>query len=288
MKRILIWMLILMMLAMSTAMAESDADLPGGVRLTAGEPVSIDLDSDGAAETVLYEMQSTDYDDQLRVTVTDADGRSLTWDTEITSDEGGWIVDLNGDGVQELFVWGDVMSSDYYTTCLNYVNGRLRPLLFADIERGENGNGYFKEGYGYLAGADPQRGTVSLCGSQDVLGTWFGARTLRLSEDGLFEVADDGWWTRLDIPEGDEAWAEDWWSKTLLMDVECLIDGKEDTLKAGERIIITGSDKQNQASFITEDGRTGILSVEENYDDWGWKVNDIPEAEVFDNLNYAD
>ena len=60
-------------------------------------------------------------------------------------------------------------------------------------------------------------------------------------------------------------------------------------LKAGERIIITGSDKRSQASFITEDGRTGILRIEENLNGgWGWKVNDIPEEEVFDFLGYAD
>ena len=288
MKHILAWMLTLALLAVPAALAKGHGELSGGTNLTPNEPLSVDLDGDGTEETVFYQISSDNYVGRPRMTVTDSDGKSCVWDAENGYEAGSWIADLNGDDVQELFVWGDVASSDYYTTCLNYVNGRLRPLLFADIERGENGKGYFKEGYGCPCGANPEQGTVTLCGSQDVLGTWFGARKLKLSEDGLFEIADDGWWTRHDIPEGDEAWDE-WWPKTLLKDVDCLIDGREGMLKAGERIIITGSDKRSQASFITEDGRTGILRIEENLNGgWGWKVNDIPEEEVFDFLGYAD
>lgn len=296
MKRTLIVILVLAMAAMGAAaemlnpeaVAMEKAELPGGIRLTLGEPVSADVDSDGMEEQILCTMEPEEEYGQLRVTLTASDGEVCAYDTGVVFGGEGWIADINGDGQMEIFTWGDVMSSDYYTTCLHYVDHHLRPTLFADVERGENGSGYFKAGYGFLMGADAKAGTVMLCGSQDMAGTWFGSRVLKLSGDGLFEIADDGWWVRQDLAGGDEDWGE-YRCKTLLTDVHCRIDGKEDMLKAGEKVNITGTDKHLQAGFVTGDGRTGILPIDRNFDaGWGWKIDGIPEEEVFDFLGYAD
>lgn len=277
--------LILALLLMLCACASAEAALPGGVTLTEGETASIDLDGDGAAEAIRWAMTPGD-DGALVLEVTGADGATVSYETDIGWAGNGWVADLDGDGRMEIFVWGDVMSDDYYTWCLHWMGDRLAPVLFCDIERGENGNGYFKCGYGSLTGADPAEGTVTLCGTQDVLGTYFVARTLKLSADGLFEIADDGWWTR-EAPAAGEAWDE-YTGLTLKAETACTLDGKPATLKPGDRIFITGSDKRQQAAFTTPDGHAGTLEIDRNYDDWGWKVNDIPESDVFEFVPYAD
>ena len=277
------WILALMLILCACASAE--AALPGGVTLKEGEAASIDLDGDGAAEEVRWVMTPGDYG-ALVVEVTGADGATVRFETGIAWGGNGWVADLDGDGRMEIFAWGDVMSDDYYTWCLHWMGDRLAPALFRDIERGENGEGYYKWGYGSLTAADPDAGTVTLCGTQDVLGTYFVERTLKLSPDGLFEIADDGWWTR-EAPAPGEEWDE-CTGLTLKAEVPCTLDGKPATLEPGDRIFITGSDKRQQAAFVTPDGHTGTLDIDWNYDDWGWKVNDIPESDVFEFVPYAD
>ncbi len=278
--------LILALLLMLCACATAEEALPGGVMLAEGEAASVDLDGDGTAEEVRWAMTPGD-DGTLFIEVTGADGATVSYPTDIGWAGNGWVVDLDGDGRMEIFAWGDVMSDDYYTWCLHWMGDRLAPVLFRDIERGENGEGYYKAGYGYLTDADPAAGTVTLRGSQDVLGTYFVARTLKLSADGLFEIADDGWWTR-EAPAADEAWDE-YTGLTLKAEVPCTLEGKPDTLKPGDRIYITGSDKLREAAFVTPDGRTGTLEIDVDYDaGWGWRVNDIPESDVFEFVPYAD
>ena len=106
-----------------------------------------------------------------------------------------------------------------------------------------------------------------------------------LSSD-VIEIADDGWWTR-EAPAAGEAWDE-YTGLTLKAETACTLDGKPATLKPGDRIFITGSDKRQQAAFVTPDGHSGTLEIDRNYDDWGWKVNDIPESDVFEFVPYAD
>lgn len=281
--RQLSWILVLMLILCACASAEEA--LPGGVTLREGETASIDLDGDGAAEAVRWFMTPGDYG-ALVMEVTGADGAAVRFETGIAWAGSGWVADLDGDGRMEIFAWGDVMSDDYYTWCLHWMGDRLAPTLFRDIERGENGEGYYKWGYGALTTANPAEGTVTLCGSQDVLGTYFVARTLKLSPDGLFEIADDGWWTR-EAPAPGEEWDE-YTGLTLKAEVPCTLDGKPATLEPGDRIFITGSDKREKAAFTTPDGRSGTLDIDWNYDDWGWKVNDIPESDVFEFVPYAD
>lgn len=286
MKRLLVLALALLMAVGAAASAEA---LPGGARFDAQNPAEVDLDGDGVAERIACTEEPEEDYEGVQVLVTGVDGAPLAaYDCDIAYGCQGWVGDLNGDGQAEILAWGDVMSDDYYTVCLHYIDGRLIPALFADVERGENGNGYYKEGYGYVDALDPQSGTVTLCGSQDVLGTWFATRTLALSADGLFEVADDGRWVRADLPEGEDAW-DSYTCLTVRTTLGCTVNGAADTLDPGDRIFITGSDKQFEASFLSRDGRTGTLAIQPDDDQgWGWLVDGIPEADAFEFVPYAD
>lgn len=287
MRRTIILMLALMLIG-TFALAET-ASLAGGVNIGPDAPVQIDLDGDGREESVAYAMIPDDFEPYLQLQITTADGTALTYDTGVIYAESAWACDINGDGLVEMFAWGDVMSDDYYTFCLHYEDGVLKPVLFADVERGENGKGYYKWGYGSLISADPEKATVTLYGSQDALGTYFMGRTLKLDVDGLFETADDGWWVRdvSDLLADEEAW--EYGALKLKTSVPCEIDGKAEVLSAGDQIIITGTDKQTQVSFVARDGRTGLLAISEDYErGWGFLVDGVSEDDVFEYVPYAD
>ena len=289
MKRLIAMLMALALLA-SGALAEELPSWPGGVPLAVdGTPETIDLNGDGIEETVVCRMVEDDYDGHLQLLVTAADGTEAVFDTEILSMPIAWAADMNGDGLVEVFLSGDIMSDDYFTVCLNCIDGTLRPLLFADTSRGDNLSGaYFKQGYGLLEDADPAAGTVTLCGSQDVLGTWFGSRTLKLEPGGLFEYADDGWWKR-QLGDDDDGELWEYAALTLKTSVPCHIDGVDAVLAPGDRILITGSDKESEASFLTQDGRTGTLVVFPDYEKgWGWQVDGISEDDLFEHVPYAD
>ena len=261
-----------------------------GYAIDPANPPAIDLDGDGAAETVTFEMVPDEYDNYLQIQVTTSEGATLTYDTGIIYGEGAWACDMDGDGIVEIFAWGDVMSDDYYTWCVQYTGRILKPVLFADVERGSvNGPGYYKWGYGQLTDADPAAGTVTLCGSQDVLGTYFMCRTLRLEEDGLFEYGDDGWWRRDVSAMLDDADSWEYGALTLKAAVPCEVGGAADTLNPGDQIIITGTDKETKASFIARDGREGMLAISEDYErGWGMLVDGVPEGDLFEFVPYAD
>lgn len=271
MRRMLIIALLLALGAFALA-EEPGNGLEGGVAVGEGESVQIDLDGDGSLESVGW------------LQVTTADGDALDMATEICYKAAMWLCDLNGDGLVEIFVTGDAGSDDYYTCCLHYMNHRLWPVLFTDINRGANGWGYFKCGYGLLAAADAAAGTVTLRGDQDVLGTQSMCRTLKLSDEGLFEAADDGWWVCDGLNE--DAWETR--ALTLLAPLPCAIDGEKATLEAGQQILITGTDKVSSASFVTRDGRSGTFRISNRYEE-RWEdllVAGVNETDMFGGLNY--
>lgn len=252
-----------------------------------GVPVGIDLDGDGAEETVACVMLLEDGLERLQLQVSPQGRAAVSADTDICVWTAGRAADLNGDGLVELLLSGDVMSDDYFTWCYNYVNGRLKPVLFADVNRGDNGAGYFRQGYGQLIALDPAAGTVTLSGSQDVLGTWFGRRTLKLSEDGLFECADDGLWRRYIDPADADVW--EYGALTVKTALPCRLAGAEATLNPGDRILVTGSDKLSRATFVTPDGQSGEISIAQDFQrGWGWLAADVPEEEAFETVPYAD
>lgn len=257
--------------------------------LPADSILSIDLDGDGTEESVSWSRIPDDFDEHLVLTVATAEGEETTYTTGINGEQAVYVTDLDGDGMQELLLSGDVMSDDYYTWCLHYANGALHEVLFPDAERGDNNtDSYRKYGYGRITTLEGNR--ITLTGSQDVLGTWFASRTFTLTPWERFEFDDEGLWVR---NPGDEKDLEDLWAyaaltvKTPLAYVDD--QGNAGLLQPGDRILIYASDKETSAWFATQDGVSGVLSIAPDYDrGWGRMVDGMPENECFEHMPYAD
>lgn len=279
-------MLLALAAMLTPALAEQAPALEG--QLAEGETLRIDLDGDGVAEAVSWTMTPADYgDNRLTLTVQPETGKALVYDTDIVWSQAVFVLDLDGDGTVELLLSGDVMSDDYYTACLRYDGSTLYEVLFPDSRRGDSGSGYFRQGYGRVTAIED--GRLTLSGSQDVLGTWFATRQVRLSPYDRFEFDDDGLWTR-DAQDMEDAGL--WQYAALTAKVELTYtapDGSEATLPAGEKLLVVASDKKETARFITPDGLAGALDISPDYDrGWGWMVNGMGEEACFEYVPYAD
>lgn len=286
----------LLMILSVPALAEVDGEGVGitmfssvfGQMLTEGVPAQLDLDGDGAKESVTWKVVPLDeYDDEVVVEVIPAAGEPITWHSDMLHSAWVCVDDLDGDGVMELFVTGDLMSDDYVTFCLHLADGALTLLPVANTFRGDDaGEAYCDAGYGMITAIGPNR--LELTGTQDVLGTWFGSRTFTL-KDGRLELADDGLWH---FALGD---ADSWEYRALTPKAEIAATFVEDdrqtggALNPGEKIQITASDRTSVAWFVTEDGREGFLSIAPDAErGWGMLVNGVPEEELFEFVPYAD
>ena len=280
------WIAIFIALMLVCAAAQAE----GLQAIESGKEISCDLDGDGAMERISWSKVTPDgeYDPVVVLMVTPEVGEPASFETEIVWSESVNLVRLtDGDSPVDILVTGDVMSDDYVTYYLRWADGALYPLLFEDGGRGENGTGcYYEVGFGLFEELEPNRLTLS--GTQDVLGTWFARRSYALNPAGYFQFDDDGLWVR-DIDDADgEVW--DYGALTLKTDLAYTDEnGDAGTLAAGEKILITASDKKNLAWFTTRDGRTGALEIGLDYDKgWGWLVNDVPENDAFEYVPYAD
>ena len=282
MKRISALLLILCLLSLP-ALAET-----GPASLAADEPLSIDLDGDGTEETVSWALEMGQYEKCVHLHVVSADGADTVWPTPILWGESVHVLDLDGDGRQEILVSGDVMSDDYYTYCLRWDGAELYELLFPDCSRSQNTDGYYKEGYGRITAIDGNR--VTLSGSQDMVGTWFAERTVTLSPHDRFEFADDGLWVRNMDGMDDSVW-EGYAPLTAAVPLE-YSDAEGNpagTLQPGDKLLICATDKETFVRFLTPDGVEGALAVSRDYErGWGWLVDGIPEDDCFDHVPYAD
>lgn len=284
MKKVLAMILALLML-MGGALAESEWMIEC-TALEDGVTVETDLDGDGSAESVVWYTTAVDeYDEMSTVLVMTGEGQPM-WSALMHSVE-AWICDVDSDGQKEIIVSGDQMSDDYMTYCLRYAGGELEPLLFADVNRGENFGGYFDYGYGRVTAAYDN--VLRLTGSQDTLGTYMAARFFTL-KDGVFELSDDGLWHVEMSADDAELW--EYRALTAVQEIPAIfVDNgaeTEGTVRPGERVCITAFDKVSVAHFVTEDGRTGRFSIAPDEVNWGWTIGGIPESELFEYVPYAD
>lgn len=288
-KRTLSVLLALLAALWGAALAEDlppDPDPLADAALTSGVPVTLDLDGDGAMETLTFTAESGDeiLGEFARIEIVTAAGNTVGWNTQSLFSPTAHALDLDGDGVVEIFITGDWASADYATYCTQFAGGEPQTVRFADASRGGDGEGYEDYGYGYIVSATG--GELTLCGSQDVLGTYFGTRTFAL-RDGAFEFADDGLW-HFDTS------AVDWENRALdpIADIPAtFVDGGAETagaIEAGTRFAVAASDKVSIVYFVTEDGREGFFPIEPDPRGWGVLVNGVSEDELFAFVPYAD
>ena len=276
--------------------------LSGGAFATEEQPVieavpvpqdvefSVDLNGDGAPETIAWTMQPGEYDSYLTLYVENSGENVIRHrhETDIIWATGVYLADFDGDGALEFLLSGDVMSDDYVTYCVDYVPEGLSNIPFKDTTRGGEHVDYYDYGYGYVT--EIKGGVITLMGSQDVLGTYFGSRQFSFV-DGAFETCDDGLWY-FDIDAADE---EMWEYRALnpVQDIPAVfIDDEgqqiESVLKAGERILIYASDTKTIVYFVTEDGAYGYLNIEPDLENWGSMIGGVSEGELFEYVPYAD
>lgn len=300
MKKMLVWMLSLMLVLCSAAFAEEAAVTPDentffaednwfpAGKLEMETAVEYDLDGDGTMETVSWKEEPMDENDNEAVLTVEKDGEKTEYRSGMIAMEEVAVYDLDGDGIFEIFITGDEMSSDYFTVALHYADGKLTKLDFANVDRGDDNEGYEEYGYGYISGLGDN--ALYLNGSQDVLGTYFGWRAFTL-KDGRFETCDDGLWHFDRDLENAESW--DWGCLTVKQEVKAVFQNEgqetEGTLQAGDKLVITASDKTSKAYFATQDGRSGYLQIAPDAEQgWGWLVNGVSENDVFEIVPYAD
>lgn len=281
-------MLLLLSLCLLLSALPVLAEANGPAQLSEGEVLAVDLDGDGVAESLRWDMVPGEYDENLTLTVANPGGAEISYATDIIWGSAVTVLDLDGDGLTEILVSGDVMSDDYSTWCLRLTEGAFYEVLFPDGSRGDNTDGYYKQGYGRVIAAGD--GRVTLSGSQDILGTWFGTRTLALTPYDRFEFDDAGLWMRdLEGLDSEALWEYGALTVAAPLSYADLWGNPAGTLEPGEKILIYASDKREVACFATRDGLNGALSISPDYErGWGWLVDGIPEEDCFEYVPYAD
>ena len=265
--------------------AAETADPLARYALSDGAAVEMDLDGDGELETLTFRVAGSEADGDEHAGIVVEDGGEATgWNSEALFYPSAYATDLDGDGIVEIFVCGDWASADYATYCLHWDGSTFTPLPFANASRGDDSGDYLYYGYGYVQAIEG--GLLTLCGSQDVLGTYFGTRVFAL-QNGTFEFADDGLW-RFPIDEYS-------WQRALVptQDIAATFveNGAEtkDVIPAGTAFVITASDKTSVVWFQTEDGREGFFPIApDEARGWGSTVDGVPEDELFEMVPYAD
>ena len=285
-------MVLAMMLMLSACCFAEEAQQPvlADYAVAENEELTADLDGDGTEETLMWQI-AYDEENYVETVIVSVYGEGKGADyLDVLYMANVYVLDIDGDGVQEIFITGDQMSCDYVTFCLHFEDGKLLPALFEDANRGENSeDALFSYGYGLLLEAAD--GKVVLNGSQDILGTYFGSRTFELKDD-MFVLADDGLWLFERDYMDDESW--EYAGIAPVQDIAVTFvdaDGNETegVVKAGEKFMVTASDKVSVVYFVMQDGRTGCFAVEPDTDaGWGIKVNGVNEWELFEELPYAD
>ena len=286
MKKTMAMVLALLML-MSGAMVQAQV-VYNPAALENGVPFGVDLDGDGVNETVTMSIRMlNEYDEEAVITVKTTSGKTVEWHSDALYGAKAWVTDIDSNTLKEIFVSGDQMSDDYITYCLNFTGELLDPLMFADVNRGDNTGEYFEYGYGMVTEINGSE--ITLVGSQDMLGTWMAERRFSLI-DGLLEIVDDGYWV-CDFDRNDP----EMWEYCALNPVQAIpvtfIENYAEVsgmLQPGERILPTHFDKIADLFFVTEDGREGYLTARFDEDNWGWKIDGIHESELFEYVPYAD
>ena len=233
--------------------------------LTAGTAYHYDLSGDGQKESVTFSQQSGITPlAKLRVTQANA-----VYEANMTLlDARCWIADLDGDNVAELYVSGDTVSGGALTYGWRLGEAGLESVQIAEEIRAKDADGSV-----CVAGRVEQidaDGIVYMTDSAALPGGTYTAQAMFYGVGGEF-AALDGYWT---LEGGEEL------TLRIALNVT-LRDGTQQTLPAGTKLRLTGSDRESMADFETESGIQGTLELtkQRNYD--GWYIDGQKDTELF-------
>jgi len=239
---------------------------------------SLDLDGDGADETVcVFSMPSGFEDSTVGVLVREEDGAEGMFVSSVIFAEKVQVVDVDpaAPGV-EILVSGDVMSSDYETVCLRWDGGALSRVAFRTPD-GTAGDCLYADADLFM------EGLLTVVGKVDVLGSWWGTLTYSWDGEALSPMAGDIW--HFDRGEGDEV--DD---RVLVTAREIPVtyeDGTEGALPAGTTLWPFATDGSTTVWYETADGGVGTIAIERNEEEYMWYIGGVSEYECFEELPYA-
>ncbi|HOS18642.1 MAG TPA: hypothetical protein PK438_05085 [Clostridia bacterium] len=272
-----------------TAAPQTAAPVAAPVDFLETMTLEMDLNGDGLIERVGFEEQydGEDYVNYTTLRVTSDDGSDASADLEIMGGiSAAYAYDIDGDGLVELFVSGDICSNDYDTWLFRYDAGALTagdPAYIPDYEY----DYVFPTVFGSVDRIEG--GAVTICNTVDILGSWWCTAQYRMKAGGFgLERTPGSVW----IYDSSDYTAEDWdWSAITAAEFPVTLDGANapTTLPVGTRLVPLDTDGETYMHFITEDGTTGTILLARNSDPdtWGFTIDGVPEDELFSNLPYA-
>lgn len=256
----------------------------GPVNMVAGTALTADLNGSGTEESFVWSYRPDEYDDNyLWLEVTDADGTTAICPTRIAEPVALWLTSFDGPA---LVVTGYGIDEEAYTYVLRYTaDDVIQEVMFSADGRGRLPEYYYTPfGTGIIA--QMTDGQITLEYPADVLGTWTARRTYLLNEKDRFVFDDSLWENTADLA------SEDTWESQGITTIEDMrYTNEEDmtvTLPEGTQLLITASDKESVAQFVTRDGVIGTLDIERGdpTDDFIIAINGISEDQLFENLPY--
>lgn len=235
--------------------------------LTAGTAYHYDLSGNGQKETITFLQQTGALAvtpvAKLRVTQANA-----VYEANMTLlDACCWIADLDGN-VAELYVSGDTVSGGALTYGWRLGGAGLESIPIAEEICTQDADGSV-----CVAGRVEQideDGIVYMTDSAALPGGTYMARAMFYGVGGEF-AALDGYWT---LEGGEELTLRAALPVTLR-------DGTQQTLPAGTKLHLTGSDRETMADFETESGVQGTLELEKQRGYDGWYIEGKKDTELF-------
>ena len=236
--------------------------------LTAGTAYHYDLSGNGQKETITFLQQTGALAvtpvAKLRVTQANA-----VYEANMTLlDACCWIADLDGDNVAELYVSGDTVSGGALTYGWRLGGAGLESIPIAEEICTQDADGSVCVA-GRVEKID-EDGIVYMTDSAALPGGTYTARAMFYGVGGEF-AALDGYWT---LEGGEELTLRTALPVTLR-------DGTQQTLPAGTKLHLTGSDRETMADFETESGVQGTLELEKQRGYDGWYIEGKKDTELF-------
>ncbi len=256
--------------------------------------LDMDLNGDGKLEHVSFELTESEdgYGEYITMKIaSDGGGEAYaTLQLPYAPPEVALAYDIDKDGLVELFISGDVMSSDYATWVFRYDGNDT----YNDIYAAEASYPYDEQPEYTLPTisgmVEKIEGDVITVGDTvDILGSWWCATQYKMSETAfaLERVSDSVWVNRVVDFSADGFW--EYGCMVTSAEFPVTLDGQtgETTLPVGTKLVPVDTDGKTYVHFVTEDGTLGTVYVDFAADDWFYTINGVNEYDLFSQLPYA-